>query len=83
MRKIGLAIGSAVLLCLGTAVTALADSRLPEPSPSPSVSGKVIHASGTAFTGADIVPWALVAAALLVGGLVLLALSRRRGSAKS
>jgi len=80
VRRISLVAGSMLLFCVTTAVPALADSRIPEPSRSPRVLGNVIHAGGTAFTGADVFPWLVVAAVLLVGGLVLLALSRRRGT---
>lgn len=81
MRKIGSVLGSVLLFSLVTAVPALADSGLPEPSPS--VRGEVIHAGGTAFTGANIIPWLIAAVALLVGGLALLALSHRRSTVGS
>lgn len=81
---ISLVLGSVLLFSLATALPALGGSGLPGPS-HPSVRGKFIPASGTAlvFTGADIIPLVVAAGALLVGGLALLALSRRRGTVKS
>lgn len=84
MRKIGLAIGSAVLFCLVTAIPALAgDSGLPHPTHEPDVHGEVVHASGTAFTGASIAPWLIALAVLLVVGATLLVVGRRRSAAQS
>ncbi len=78
MRKTVLAIGGAIAICLSTAVSAFADSGLPPPGGShPSVLG----GGGTAFTGANVAPWAIALAVLLVAGTALLAISRRRSIA--
>lgn len=82
MRKVGLAICSAALFCLATAVPALAGSGSAEHRPhGPKVLGNVVHVSGTAFTGTNIVPWLIALGVLLVFGATMLALGRRRSAA--
>jgi hypothetical protein len=80
MRKTAISLGSAVFLCLVTAMPALADSSLPQPHSGPDVLGSGGTAGGgaggTAFTGSNM-SLALVAVAILVVSAALLLTLRR------
>jgi hypothetical protein len=80
MKRIASVVLSAVAFCLVTAAPALAGSELPPPG-GPHVEGKVVHAGGTAFTGANITLGALFMVALLLAGVALLLVTRRRATA--
>jgi hypothetical protein len=75
MKKTAISFGSAALLCLATAMPALADSSLPQPHSGPQVLGAGGAAGagtgGTAFTGSDM-SLALIAMAILVVSAALL-----------
>jgi hypothetical protein len=75
MKKTAISLGGAVLLCLATAMPALADSSLPQPHSGPQVLGTGGAAGagtgGTAFTGSDM-SLALIAMAILVVSAALL-----------
>jgi hypothetical protein len=80
MRKTAISLGSALSLCLVTAIPALADSSLPQPHAGPQVLGSGGTAGGgtggTAFTGSNL-SVALIALGLLVVSAVLLLAVRR------
>jgi LPXTG-motif cell wall-anchored protein len=78
MRKIALVTMSALMALVATAVPALAGSELPPPNDPPVLGEVVTPPSGTAFTGSDLLPWMLTIAVLLVVGVALLVVSRRR-----
>jgi hypothetical protein len=82
MRKTAISLGSALVMCLATALPALADSSLPQPHSSPDVLGTGGTASpgGTAFTGSNISLILIAVAVLLVAGISLLALNKLRVS---
>jgi hypothetical protein len=82
MRKVIWLMTGAIAQVILTAGMALADggSTLPAPG-GDQVEGVVVHApDGTAFTGADIGAWLMVAAALVVIGTVLVVAGRRRAA---
>ena len=79
MRRIGLAVTSAVMFCLLVAAPALAGSEIPSP---PGGGTAVKGAGGTAFTGAgNISLGMLIVAAFLIVGVASLLVSRRRAAA--
>lgn len=84
MRKTVISVGTSLLMCLITAMPALADSSLPEPQGGPDVlgvGGTQGGSGGTAFTGANI-SWTMMALVVLViVAAVSLAMLRRRGAA--
>jgi Spy/CpxP family protein refolding chaperone len=80
VRKTVVAFGASVLVCLATALPALADSSLPAPG-EPSVLGESGQAGGgTAFTGANLTPLMIALAVVVVVGLSLLAYRQRRSA---
>lgn len=85
MKKIATIATSSLALLVLTAVPALAQSTSTEVAPDdPIVFGDVVTPpSGTAFTGADLVPWLLAIGVLLAVGVGLLVASRRRRLAAS
>lgn len=80
MRKTAISLGSALVMCLVTAMPALADSSIPEPNSGPQVlgSGGSAGAGGTAFTGSDMSLLLIVLTILVVVGASLLALRTLR-----
>lgn len=78
MRKTAISLGSALVMCLVTAMPALADSSLPQPNSGPQVlgagGGTGGGAGGTAFTGTDISLVLIALTILVVVGASLLAL---------
>lgn len=80
MRKLALAAGSVLTYLFVTAATALADSGIP-PGENPPVKGNVVTPpGGTAFTGANVAMWLAAIAVLVVVGVTLLVVSRRRAA---
>lgn len=78
MKRFAFAAGTALACLFLTATTALADSTVTGPG-GPTVKGKVVTPpGGTAFTGANLTIWFVAIAALVVVGVTLLVLSRRR-----
>ncbi len=80
MRKTAISLGSALVMCLVTAMPALADSSIPEPNSGPQVlgSGGSAGVGGTAFTGSDMSLLLVVLTILVVVGASLLALRTLR-----
>ncbi len=83
MRRIGLAVTSAVMFCLLVAAPALAGSGTGSGIVAPQGGGTTFKgAGGTAFTGAgNISLGMLIVAALLIVGVASLLVSRRRAAA--
>jgi hypothetical protein len=84
VRKTARAVGASLFLCLSTAMPALADSSLPEPSGGPDVlgtGGAATESGGTAFTGSSVSSLMVALAVALVIGLALLAILQRRRAA--
>lgn len=80
MRKIWLAVAAASSLVVLLGVPAFAGSELPPPD-DPEVAALVVKPAGQgeiAFTGSNLQVWMLVAAGLLVVGVALLIVGRRR-----
>ncbi|MEW6059129.1 MAG: hypothetical protein AB1551_03130 [Actinomycetota bacterium] len=80
MKKAASVVLAALAYCLLVAVPAFAGSEVPPPS-GPQVEGEVVRAGGTAFTGANISLGVLLVVVLLLAGVALLAISRRRATA--
>ncbi len=82
MRKTAISLGSALVMCLVTAMPALADSSIPEPNSGPQVLGSGGSAGGgaggTAFTGSDMSLLLIVLTILVVVGASFLALRTLR-----
>ena len=76
MRKTALAMGTSLFVMVVTALPALADSSLPHPHPG-GVSG-VGGVGGTAFTGSNLSPIMVAFTFLVIVGVSVLALQRRR-----
>jgi hypothetical protein len=84
VRKTAITLGTSVFVFLVTALPALADSSLPEPSGGPNVlgtGGTATGSGGTAFTGSNISPLMVALAVALVIGLASLAILQRRRAA--
>ena len=85
MRKTVVTLGASLFMCLVTAIPALADSSLPGPGGDPDVLGEAGQAGGaagggTAFTGANITPFMIALAVLVVVGVSLLVIRQRRSA---
>lgn len=75
MKRVAASILVGLCMTLLAASPALAQSEIPPPD----VGGTVVTPpDGTAFTGASVSLWIVLAAALLVAGVALVAISRRR-----
>lgn len=80
MKRIGLAVATAISFVLSVAAPALAGSELPS---GPDVEGTGGTAGGTAFTGANVSTSLLLLAVLVVVGALALYVGRRRSHAAS
>jgi hypothetical protein len=80
MRKTAISLGSALVMCLATALPALADSSLPQPHSGPQVlgAGGSAGSGGTAFTGSNLSFVLVALAVLVVVGISLLVLRTLR-----
>jgi hypothetical protein len=80
MRKTAISLGTALVMCLATALPALADSSLPQPHSGPQVlgSGGSAGSGGTAFTGSNLSFVLVALAVLVVVGISLLGLRTLR-----
>ena len=77
MKRLATVVLGAICLNLMLVAPALAGSEVPPPEPG----GTVVRPPGsdaTAFTGADISMWMVLAVALLVVGVALFLVGRRR-----
>jgi hypothetical protein len=82
MKRIMGICSTAISLVVVSAASALATTTYPPPSQSvEATSGTSPPGGTTAFTGSDVSRLVLVAAVLLVVGLVMLGLARRRARA--
>lgn len=85
MRKTVLSLGTAVFVCVVTALPALADSSIPQPGSGPQVLGAGGSAGGgaggTAFTGTDMSIALVGLTVLVVAGISLFVLRRLRTAA--
>ena len=84
MKKMAIAFGTSVFVAVVTAIPAWADSSLPRPPHVLGAGGSrgAGGAAGTAFTGAsNLSPVMLAFVLLLVVGVSVLALQRRRSAA--
>jgi hypothetical protein len=83
VRRTAAALGTSLLLCLVTAMPALADSSLPQPHGGPDVlgTGGTAGPGGTAFTGSNVSAAALALVVLVLVGMVSLAIAHRRRAA--
>lgn len=83
MKRISVALGMALAAVFAFAAPALGQAYPPYP-PQPGGDGSAttgIRGGGDlAFTGADIAVWMLIAAALIVAGIVAVLLGRRRSA---
>jgi hypothetical protein len=85
MRKTAISLGGALVMCLMTAMSAVADSSIPQPSAGPDVlgtGGTGGGAGGTAFTGSTTSLALIALAVFIIAGASLLALRRLRSSAQ-
>lgn len=80
MKRIGLAVATAISFVLCVAAPAFAGSELPS---GPDVEGTGGSAGGTAFTGANVSRSLLLLATLVVIGTIALYVGRRRSHAAS
>jgi hypothetical protein len=84
MKRVAAVAFAALTFCLLVAAPALAGSEVTPPDGGSEVGGEVIRAGdaagGTAFTGAHISLWVLIMVALLLVGVALFAISRRRAT---
>jgi hypothetical protein len=84
MRKTAISLGGALVMCLMTAMPAVADSSIPQPSAGPDVlgtGGTAGGAGGTAFTGSSMSLALIALAVVVIAGASLLALRRLRAPA--
>jgi Zn-dependent protease with chaperone function len=80
MRKAAAVVFAALTFCLLVVAPALAGSEVPPPDGT-QVKGEIVHAGGTAFTGANISLGIVIMVALLLVSVALFAISRRRATA--
>jgi hypothetical protein len=80
MKRIGLAVATAISFVLCVAAPAFAGSELPS---GPNVEGAGGSAGGTAFTGANVSQGLLLLAVLVAVGMLALYASRRRSHSAS
>lgn len=80
MKRIGLAVATAISFVLCVAAPAFAGSELPS---GPEVEGTGGSAGGTAFTGANVSRSLLLLATLVVIGTIALYVGRRRAHTAS
>jgi hypothetical protein len=80
MKRLLAILVAALAFCAVVAAPAFAGSEIPPPG-GPQVKGTVVHAGGTAFTGANISLGVLFMVGLLLAGVAMLVIGRRRASA--